>query len=155
MRKSQQNFNKEQHKLDDDLLSEISTPEINYDERSKIMDLLNKREKDRQELELEMCFDKLLGKAEGVEEQEIEKVANQSAKEFRESGKLNIYKPQLKGMTPRKGADLAIPKPVALSKPPTTKVQTWVERPKSSAAQKQAADGMSRLDAIYAQLREL
>ena len=31
----------------DDLLSEISTPDINYNERSKIMEALNKREKDR------------------------------------------------------------------------------------------------------------
>jgi len=53
--------------VDDDLLSEISTPDINYGDRSKIMDLLNKRDKDRQELELEMCFDNLLSKADGVD----------------------------------------------------------------------------------------
>jgi hypothetical protein len=40
----------------DDLLSELSTPDVNYGERSKIMDILAKRDKDREELELDNCF---------------------------------------------------------------------------------------------------
>lgn len=41
---------------EDDMLSEISTPDINWKERSKIMEALENREKDRQELELEQTF---------------------------------------------------------------------------------------------------
>ena len=44
--------------------------------------MLNRREKDRQELELETTFENLLKKAEGVDNEDIESVANRSAKEF-------------------------------------------------------------------------
>ena len=44
-------------------MSEISTPDIDYNERSKIMAVLNEREATRKELELEECFDELIGKA--------------------------------------------------------------------------------------------
>ena len=40
------------------------------------MEALNRREKDRQELELETCFDELLGKASGVNADDIESVAS-------------------------------------------------------------------------------
>lgn len=74
-------------------MSEISTPDINYSERSKIMEVLNQRDKDRQELELEQCFDQLIGKAEGVDGAEIDSIASKSATDFRNTGKMNIYKP--------------------------------------------------------------
>ena len=45
------------------MLSEISTPEIDYSNRSKIMEHLNEREKQRQQLELESLGNQLLGKA--------------------------------------------------------------------------------------------
>ena len=83
-------------------MSEISTPEIDYSERSKIMAVLNQREADRKELELEQTFDNLLGKAQGVDNAEIESIASRSATDFRNTGKMNIYKPTLKGQTPRK-----------------------------------------------------
>ena len=75
------------------MLSEISTPEIDYSERSKIMAVLNQREAERKELELEQCFDNLLGKAQGVDNAEIESIASRSATDFRNTGKMNIYKP--------------------------------------------------------------
>ena len=97
-RSSASNFNK---KNDEDLLSEISTPEINWDERKKVMEALERRDKDRQELELEDTFKSLLGKASGVDKKDIDDVASQSASEFRETGKISIYKPTLRGNTPR------------------------------------------------------
>lgn len=147
----------------DDLLSEISTPDINHSERSKIMDIVNGR--DRQEQELQACFNNLLSKADGVDSQDIEQVANQSAKEFRESGKMNIFKPQLTGMTPRKQESALKPvKPThnMHAAQPRKKVQAWADRPGSSALNKSqplaiqdANPAGSRLDAIYAQLRDL
>jgi len=56
----------------DDLLSEISTPDVNYAERSKIKEMLAEREKDRQELDLENCFENLLKNADGVDAEDIE-----------------------------------------------------------------------------------
>lgn len=83
------------------MLSEISTPDINWKERSKIMEALESREKDRQELDLEETFQNLIGKAHGVDNEEIESIASRSATDFRNTGKMNIYKPTLKGATPR------------------------------------------------------
>lgn len=57
------------------------------------MEVLNQRDKDRQELELEQCFDQLIGKAEGVDGAEIDSIASKSATDFRNTGKMNIYKP--------------------------------------------------------------
>ena len=65
------------------------------------MEALASRDKDRQELELEQTFKDLMGKAEGVDNDEIESVASRSATDFRNTGKMNIYKPMLKGATPR------------------------------------------------------
>ena len=42
-----------------------------------------------------------MGKAQGVNNEEIESIASRSATDFRNTGELNIYKPTLKGSTPR------------------------------------------------------
>ena len=83
---------------------------------------------------------------------------------------MNIFKPMLKGMTPRKqDPQLTTPAASPPMKPshmlaakagvpkPKTKVQTWVDqKPAFSYTQSKAADPSgSRLDAIYAQLKEL
>lgn len=47
----------------DDELSEISTPDIDWNERKKIMEALEQRDKDREELELDATFKELLSKA--------------------------------------------------------------------------------------------
>jgi len=69
----------------DDLMSEISTPEIDFSERKKIMDALAKREKFREELELEDCLKSLTGKAMdlGVDKSEIELNASQTFSELK------------------------------------------------------------------------
>ena len=69
----------------DDVMSEISTPEIDFSERKKIMDALAKREKFREELELEDCLKSLTGKAMdlGVDKDEIESVASQTFSELK------------------------------------------------------------------------
>ena len=86
----------------DDFLSEISTPEINWDERKKVMDALAQIDKDREEIQMDQTFKDLLGKVQGVEKEEIEDMASRSMTEFRQSGKVNIYKPTLRtGNTPR------------------------------------------------------
>lgn len=109
---SSSNFNKRQQ--DEDLISEISTPDIDWNERKKVMEALERRDKDRQELELEDTFKSLIGKAQGVDKQEVDDLASQSASEFRETGKINIYKPTLRGNTPRitSKEDSRIPKKV-------------------------------------------
>ena len=66
------------------------------------MDALAQREKDREELELDATFKELLSKAQGVDNDDIESVASQTLTEYRQTGKVNIYKPSLKtGQTPR------------------------------------------------------
>ena len=57
---------------------------------------------DRQELALAECFDQLMDKAEGADKQEIESIASKSATDFRNTGQMSIYKPNLKAPTPRK-----------------------------------------------------
>jgi hypothetical protein len=42
--------------MDDDVYEEISIPDVDYEERMKLMRMLDKREKDREELELESTF---------------------------------------------------------------------------------------------------
>ena len=44
--------------IEDDL-DQISIPDVDYSERSKLLKQLEKREKDREELELEECFKEL------------------------------------------------------------------------------------------------
>ena len=65
------------------------------------MEHLQERERARQQLELESLGDQLLGQAQGVDNEEIESIASRSATDFRNTGELNIYKPTLKGQTPR------------------------------------------------------
>lgn len=78
-------------------MSEISTPDIDWDSRKKIMDMISRREKDLEELDLQNTFSQLLNKAEDVtDKDEVESLASKTAKEFRESGQINIYKPTLK-----------------------------------------------------------
>ena len=66
------------------------------------MEALAQREKDREELELDATFKELLSKAQGVDNDDIESIASQTATEYRQTGKVNIYKPTFKtGQTPR------------------------------------------------------
>lgn len=62
------------------------------------MDMISRREKDLEELDLQNTFSKLLDKADDsvADKDEVESLASQTAKEFRESGQINIYKPTLK-----------------------------------------------------------
>jgi hypothetical protein len=45
------------------MLSEISTPEIDFSERKRIMEQLEKREKLKEEAELQSCLESLTGKS--------------------------------------------------------------------------------------------
>ena len=72
-RQSQSNFNRQK---DEDLLSEVSTPDIDWNERKKVMEALDRREKDRQELELEDTFKNLMGKAQGVDKGDVDDLAS-------------------------------------------------------------------------------
>lgn len=58
----------------DDMISEISTPDIDYSERKKILEALEKREKFKEEIELDNCLRTLTGKALdlGLDKDEIE-----------------------------------------------------------------------------------
>ena len=69
------------------------------------MAVLNERDAERKKQELKECFDDLLGKSYGADNAEIESLASRSATDFRNTGKMNIYKPTLKGQTPRKAID--------------------------------------------------
>ena len=69
----------------DDLISEISTPDIDYSQRKKILDALEKREKFKEEIELENCLQTLTGKALdlGINKDDIESVASKSFSEMK------------------------------------------------------------------------
>ena len=91
----------------DDKLSEISMPEIDFSQRQKLLDQLARREKDREELELDSCFKQLASKAEGVDNDDIESMASQTMSEIKAGvnpNAVNIYKPNLRGNTPKGSA---------------------------------------------------
>jgi hypothetical protein len=46
----------------DDMISEISTPDIDFSDRKKILDALEKHEKLKEDLDLENCLQSLTGK---------------------------------------------------------------------------------------------
>ena len=60
------------------------------------MDALAQREKDREELDMDATFKDLISKAKGVDNDDIESVASQTVQEYRQTGKVNIYKPTFK-----------------------------------------------------------
>ena len=68
----------------DKLLEEVSSA---FDEgeqsRKQILKMLDKRQKDNEELELESCFSELKQKA-GIKDDEIESMANQSLTDLKE-----------------------------------------------------------------------
>ena len=126
-RKSSSNFKKyveetgayKENKVDDELMSEISTPDIDWTERKKIMDALARREKDREELDMDATFKELISKAKGVDNDDIESVASQTVQEYRQTGKVNIYKPTFKtGSTPRAEKDKLTTGPIRAAHPP-------------------------------------
>lgn len=67
------------------MLSEISTPDIDFAERKKIIEALEKREKFKEELELESCMQQLTGKAIdlGIDKDEIESSASKTFTEMK------------------------------------------------------------------------
>lgn len=77
------NFLKEQEI--DDMISEISTPDIDYSERKKILEALEKREKFKEEIELDNCLKTLTGKALdlGLDKDEIESISSKSFSEMK------------------------------------------------------------------------
>lgn len=66
----------------------------------KLLMQLEKREKDREELELENVFEELKKKAGDINNDELETLTNVSMQEIKEEKKVNIYKPTLKGTKP-------------------------------------------------------
>jgi hypothetical protein len=69
----------------DDMISEISTPDIDYSERKKILEALEKREKFKEEIELDNCLKTLTGKALdlGLDKDEIESISSKSFSEMK------------------------------------------------------------------------
>ena len=63
---------------------------------------LDKRERDRVELELEECFKSLKDKV--SDESEIESLMGESMREIKDDRNINIYKPNFKKNTPIKDA---------------------------------------------------
>ncbi len=59
------------------------------------MKQLEKRQKDREELDLEECFRDFKNKA-GLNESDIDNLSVYSQKEIKEDKQINIYKPTLK-----------------------------------------------------------
>ena len=68
----------------DDLMSEISLPQVDYSERQQLMDMLNRREKDREELALDQCFQELTSKTSGVSAKQMDNMANEELSVMRE-----------------------------------------------------------------------
>lgn len=90
------------------MLSEISTPDIDFSERKKILDALEKHEKLKEELDLENCLQSLTGKPLDLSSKhDIESMASKSVSDMKQLADkpVNIYKPNLtqKMPTPRVG----------------------------------------------------
>lgn len=94
-RKSKEGFLREQDI--DDMLSEISTPEIDYSERKRIMEALDKREKLREEAELQSCLESLTGKS--MDLGDGDSVMSKSSSDLKQlkdkPNQVNIYKPNI------------------------------------------------------------
>lgn len=94
-RKSKEGFLREQDI--DDMLSEISTPEIDFSDRKKIMEALEKREKLKEEAELQICLESLTGKS--MDLGDGESVMSKSSSDIKQlkdkSNQISIYKPNL------------------------------------------------------------
>lgn len=54
--------------MENDVYEEISIPDIDYEERKQLLKKLDRREKDREELELEQMFESFKSKAHNAEE---------------------------------------------------------------------------------------
>lgn len=68
---------------------------MDYEERNRLLKQLDKREKDKEELDLEQCFNSL--KKQVNNEDDIESLMDHSMKEIKdEKQQINIYKPTLK-----------------------------------------------------------
>lgn len=92
---------KENYTLEDDVYEEISIPDVDYEERMKLLKQLDQRERDREELELESVFEELKKKAYLNNNDELETLTNVSIQEIKENKEeskrqVNIYKPTLK-----------------------------------------------------------
>ena len=127
------------------------------------MKMLDRREKDAEELGLESCFSELRSKA-GINDAEIESLAEQSVTDMRELQEMqtisgsNFYKPQIGPPSVRK--DSMTPKLKKESNAITTtrpapdwksqlKNQRQMSKPKIGPAPDPPVQS-SRLDAIYA-----
>ena len=49
--------------MEDDVFEEITLPDIDFDQRRKLLEQLERRDKDKEELELESVFQELKSKA--------------------------------------------------------------------------------------------
>ena len=90
---SQTDFNQKENEytLEDDVYEEISIPDVDFEERMKLMQQLDKRERDR--VELESVYEELKKKGDIKESEELETLTNMSMQEIKEEKKVNIYKP--------------------------------------------------------------
>ena len=89
------------------MLSEISTPDIDFSERKKILDQLEKREKLKEDIDLQNCLESLTGKPLDLNSNESDSVMSKSVSDMKQlkekPNQINIYKPNFtqKMGTPR------------------------------------------------------
>ena len=155
---------------DDDLFCD---DQINQSEqsRSEILDMLGRREKDKEEVDMDDCFSQLKGKVKETEEdidsmagtmrdmQDLYKQPNTGPKmmAIANDSQSSFYKPNI---APSKNLQLQTRPPSKISKPsqpaPDWKTQGKKKalKPNLKADTTPKADN-SRMDAIYAQLKEL
>lgn len=76
------------------MYEEISIPDVDFEERMKLLQQLDRREKEREELE--SVYEELKNKADITNDDELETMTNMSMQEIKEEKKVNIYKPTLK-----------------------------------------------------------
>jgi len=81
------------------MLSEISTPDIDFSERKKILEQLEKREKLKEDIDLENCLQSLTGKPLDLHSNDNDSVMSKSVSDMKQlkekPSSVNIYKPNL------------------------------------------------------------
>ena len=85
------NQKENEYALEDDVYEEISIPDVDFEERMKLLQQLDKRERDREDLE--SVYEELKNKAAITNNDDLETMTNMSMQEIREEKKVNIYKP--------------------------------------------------------------
>lgn len=151
----------------DDMLSEISTPDIDFSERKKILEQLEKREKLKEDIDLQNCLQSLTGKPLDLNSNDSDSVMSRSVSDMKQlkdkPNQINIYKPNFtqKMGTPRQqkqGQPVVVQHQNLFSEYVKKEQKQQKVQPKVKTlfdAEDPETNGGQRLEHIYGQLKEL